>query len=33
VPGTGCMDISTTDPQIAQYVALAGRAPLDPTST
>jgi hypothetical protein len=32
-PGTGCMNISTTDPQIAQYVSLAGRASTDPTST
>ncbi len=33
VPGSGCLDISTTDPQIAQYVGAAGRAPADPTST
>ena len=33
VPGSGCLQISTVDPQIAQYVALAGRAPADPTAT
>jgi branched-chain amino acid transport system substrate-binding protein len=33
VPGTGCTQISTVDPQIAQYVSLAGRAPADKTST
>jgi len=32
VPGAGCLQISTADPQIAQYVKLAGRAPADPTS-
>ncbi len=32
VPGSGCLQISTADPQIAQYVQLAGRAPADPTS-
>jgi branched-chain amino acid transport system substrate-binding protein len=32
-PNGGCTQISTVDPQIAQYVSLAGRAPLDPTST
>ena len=32
VPGSGCLDISTADPQIAQYVNLAGRAPADTTS-
>jgi branched-chain amino acid transport system substrate-binding protein len=32
VPGSGCLNISTADPQIAQYVGLAGRAPADPTS-
>jgi branched-chain amino acid transport system substrate-binding protein len=32
VPGSGCLQISTADPQIAQYVQLAGRAPTDPTS-
>ncbi len=32
VPGSGCLQISTADPQIAQYVGLAGRAPADPTS-
>ncbi len=32
VPGTGCLSISTADPQIAQYVGLAGRAPADTTS-
>jgi branched-chain amino acid transport system substrate-binding protein len=32
-PGTGCMNISTVDPQIAQYVNAAGRAPTDPSST
>jgi branched-chain amino acid transport system substrate-binding protein len=31
-PNGGCTQISTVDPQIAQYVSLAGRAPLDPTS-
>ena len=25
VPGSGCLQISTVDPQIAQYVNLAGR--------
>jgi branched-chain amino acid transport system substrate-binding protein len=33
VPGSGCLNISNADPQIAQYVKLAGRAPADPTST
>ncbi len=33
VPGSGCLQISTADPQIAQYVKLAGRAPADPTAT
>ncbi len=33
VPNSGCLQISTADPQIAQYVGLAGRAPADPTST
>ncbi len=33
VPGSGCLQISTADPQIAQYVSLAGRAPVDSTST
>ena len=32
VPGSGCLNISTDDPQIAQYVGLAGRAPADTTS-
>lgn len=32
VPGSGCLQISTADPQVAQYVKLAGRAPVDPTS-
>jgi branched-chain amino acid transport system substrate-binding protein len=32
VPGSGCLNISTDDPQIAQYVNLAGRAPADTTS-
>ncbi|TVZ05256.1 hypothetical protein EAS64_11780 [Trebonia kvetii] len=32
VPGSGCLNISTDDPQIAQYVKLAGRAPADATS-
>jgi branched-chain amino acid transport system substrate-binding protein len=32
VPGSGCLSISTADPQIAQYVNLAGRAPADTTS-
>jgi branched-chain amino acid transport system substrate-binding protein len=32
VPGSGCLQISTADPQVAQYVKLAGRAPADPTS-
>jgi branched-chain amino acid transport system substrate-binding protein len=32
VPGSGCLQISTVDPNIAQYVAAAGRAPADPTS-
>jgi len=32
VPGSGCLQISTSDPQIAQYVNLAGRAPADPTT-
>jgi branched-chain amino acid transport system substrate-binding protein len=32
VPGSGCLNISTDDPQIAQYVKLAGRAPADTTS-
>ena len=32
VPGSGCLNISTADPQIAQYVNLAGRAPADTTS-
>jgi branched-chain amino acid transport system substrate-binding protein len=32
VPGSGCLNISTDDPQIAQYVSLAGRAPADTTS-
>jgi branched-chain amino acid transport system substrate-binding protein len=32
VPGSGCLNISTDDPVIAQYVGLAGRAPADPTS-
>ena len=30
--GGGCTLISADDPQIAQYVGLAGRAPADPTS-
>jgi branched-chain amino acid transport system substrate-binding protein len=33
VPGSGCLQISTVDPQIATYVNLAGRAPADPTAT
>jgi branched-chain amino acid transport system substrate-binding protein len=33
VPNSGCLNISTSDPQIAQYVNLAGRAPADSTST
>src|SRR6516162_8830781 len=33
VQGSGCLQISTQDPQIAQYVSAAGRAPADPTST
>jgi branched-chain amino acid transport system substrate-binding protein len=32
VPGSGCLKISTADPQVAEYVKLAGRAPVDPTS-
>jgi len=32
VPGSGCLQISSQDPQIAQYVGLAGRAPADPTA-
>jgi branched-chain amino acid transport system substrate-binding protein len=32
VPGSGCLQISTQDPNISQYVAAAGRAPADPTS-
>jgi hypothetical protein len=32
VPGSGCLQISTQDPQIAQYVGLAGRAPADTSS-
>ena len=32
VPGSGCLNISTDDPQIAQYVNLAGRATADTTS-
>jgi branched-chain amino acid transport system substrate-binding protein len=32
VPGSGCLNISTDDPQIAQYVNLAGRAAPDATS-
>jgi branched-chain amino acid transport system substrate-binding protein len=32
VPGSGCLQISTVDPQIAQYVGAAGRASADPTS-
>jgi branched-chain amino acid transport system substrate-binding protein len=32
VPGSGCLQISTVDPNIAQYVAAAGRAPADPSS-
>ena len=31
-PNGGCTQISTVDPQVAQYVSLAGRAPLDTTS-
>ena len=31
-PNGGCTQISTVDPQIAQYVSLAGRASLDSTS-
>lgn len=33
VPGSGCLQISTADPQVAQYVGLAGRAPVDSTSS
>jgi hypothetical protein len=33
VPGTGCTNISSVDPQIAAYRAQAGTAPADPTST
>src|SRR5215475_3406947 len=33
VPGTGCTNISSVDPQIAAYRAQAGTAPADPTAT
>jgi branched-chain amino acid transport system substrate-binding protein len=33
VPGSGCLNISSVDPQIAQYRAVAGNAPTDSTST
>ena len=32
-PNGGCTQISSVDPQIAQYRSLAGTAPLDPTSS